>query len=79
MEKKHLQYLHLSDYNNDYYDDGSEDSQDSNNASTNDYYKVNCTCEGTIYYTYESGKWKISTWDSYVTDSNCTKLDDKED
>ena len=45
----------------------------------NDYYKVNCTCEGTIYYTYESGKWKISTWDSYVTDSNCTKLDDKED
>lgn len=69
----------LSDYNNDYYDDGSEDSQDSNNASTNDYYKVNCTCEGTIYYTYESGKWKISTWDSYVTDSNCTKLDDKED
>lgn len=66
----------LNDYTNDYYDD---DSDFSGNTSNSDYYKLNCNCEGTIYYTYVSGKWKISNWDSYVTDSNCTKLDNKED
>lgn len=33
------------------------------------YYDLSCSCQASAYLIYDNGKWNISTWDSYITDS----------